>query len=805
MVNKKLIECGAECTVLLKSKGDFPLSSFSDIALYGAGVRHTIKGGTGSGDVNIEHLVSIEEAFEEKGYSVKTKAWLDSYDTARENAKKEFQQIVGQKLMNKSADFMFLIGATIPEPEYDIPLSSECDSALYILSRNSGEGLDRTETKGDYLLTDAEIRDIKALNKLYKHFMLVLNVGGVVDLSPIVDDVDNILLLSQLGEATSYVLFNIVTGLSNPSGKLSDSWTKYSDYLNVGNFGNNDDTYYKEGIYVGYRYFLTVGKKPLFPFGYGLSFTTFGLNLLNTTVDGDEVDVSILVSNTGKRSGKEVVELYLTKPEGRLDQPTKELVAFNKTNELLPGKSEDLHLKFKLSDFASYDRENNTLLLEKGEYILSYGSDSENTTVASVLYLNHDTTFGGLTDFKGEPDFTDWRPEKRVEVKIPDGTPRYNVLIPSENYTFNMASFPSSKALEIAKKLTDDELCYLSIGGFDEKKGSGITVGNASLRVAGAAGETTNKVKDIPSLVLADGPAGVRVNRLYGEDENGIYATEEDAIITRIKDLLPPEFLPYLSSVIGKKEERKGQIKEHNASAIPIGAALSYSFNTKLVESLSDIVGSDMERIGVSLWLAPAMNIKRNPLCGRNFEYYSEDPLLSGEIASAITRGIQSHKGRGVTIKHFACNNQENGRMNNNSHISIRALRDIYLKGFERTIKNASPVALMTSYNLINGIHSSERKDLLEGILREEWGYNGLIMTDWVISNFSPKDTKWPGVLSNRVVTAGNNIMMPGSLMDFNNLKASIATTDDESHISRERLERNAAIVIDTILSLTNN
>lgn len=310
----------AECTVLLKSNGDFPLDKACKIAAYGSGVRNTIKGGTGSGEVNSRFSTSIEKGLEDAGFILTTKKWMDSYEQVRIKAKKDFRKVIKARAKaNHTQPVIEGMGAVMPEPEYELPLDGDGDVAVYVLSRISGEGNDRRVENGDVLLTKTEQRDILTLNRNYKKFMLVLNVGGVVDLSS-VQEVDNILLLSQLGVETGAVLADLLLGKAYPSGKLTTTWSAWEDYCSIGEFGEQNDTRYQEGIYVGYRYFDSIGKRALFPFGYGLGYTTFSVSGETVEAAGEKITVTAKVRNTGLNAGKEVVQIYVSAPEGKLDK-----------------------------------------------------------------------------------------------------------------------------------------------------------------------------------------------------------------------------------------------------------------------------------------------------------------------------------------------------------------------------------------------------------------------------------------------------------------------------------------------------
>ncbi len=493
-------------------------------------------------------------------------------------------------------------------------------------------------------------------------------------------------------------------------------------------FGEKEETHYKEGIYVGYRYYDAAHIKPLFPFGFGLGYTDFRLEPEAVTLAGEQVTVSAQVRNTGAFSGKEVVQLYLSSPWGALDQPAQALAAYGKTRELSPGESCRMELRLRMSDLASFDESRNAYILEKGDYVLRCGNSSRKSKPIALLRLTQDVVTLQAKPLPGKPDFSDWAPEG--PDPMPEGLPVYVLdaaSIPTGTVSDAQPVPPDPKV----RALTDEELVFLNIGGFKPKSRSGV-VGDSGSAIPGTAGETASCLADkgIPALIMADGPAGLRLARDYYEDKTGAHSLSSAMLPTMI-DLLPG---PARAAMRRPKKLPKGaEIKHRYATAIPIGTAIAQSFSLSLAESCGDIVGDEMERFGIHLWLAPALNIHRSILCGRNFEYFSEDPLVSGLTAAAITRGVQKHPGRGVTVKHFAANNQETNRYNNNSNVSQRALREIYLRGFGLCIRESQPRAVMTSYNLINGTHTSESRALTTDILRGEFGFRGIVMTDWVV------------------------------------------------------------------------
>lgn len=786
-----------ECMVLLKSDGSFPLDAPGKIAIYGNAARKTIKGGTGSGDVNVRHYVGIEEGLENAGFTITSKAWLDSYDALWAKANKEFKAGIKAKIAAEGLSAIMLgIGAIMQEPEYEFALDAEGDTAIYVLGRISGEGADRAPEKGNLEMTDTEIRDILQLQKQYKRFMLVLNVGGVVDLSPVVNEVSNVLLLSQLGIAMGDAFADVLLGKAYPSGKLASTWAKWKDYCHVGDFGDPNDTHYREGIYVGYRYFDSVDKQPMFPFGFGLGYTSFEIEAKDAILDGSKVSVTAKVTNTGNRPGKEVVQLYVSIPEGKLDQPYQVLAAFAKTDELNPGENQEVIVSFNMEDIASFDEETCNAILEKGSYVLHIGNSSRDTSVCAVVELDDHAVVQKLHDVGGKPDFTDWKPENQKAILIPETVPVLKLNASAITQIIPVQPTIDPMAAELAKTMSDSDLALFCTGAFNGGTGSNSVIGNAGITVAGAAGETTGVFAGdgIPALIMADGPAGVRLSPKYGRDENGVYPLDSGSL-AEIVELLPEGMLAYLG--FGKEQPvRNGTIHEQYCTAIPIGTALAQSWNEIVCEECGDIAADEMERFGVHIWLAPAMNIHRFPLCGRNFEYYSEDPLISGKMAAGITRGVQKHPGCGVSIKHFCCNNQETNRMHSNTIVSQRALRDIYLKGFRIVVDEADPATIMSSYNLLNGEHTSQRYDLLETLLRQEWGYKGIVMSDWVSGNINKPDDKYPGACASGAIKAGNDIMMPGTPGHHQDLLNALDNPEATYPITRADLEKCGARMI---------
>ena len=805
---------GEECALFLKRGRSFPLAGAGKIALYGNGARMTRIGGTGSGEMNVEHIVSVEEALTNAGFQITTEEWLDRYTIEYEKAKKRFHNSLRREAAKQvKLAVMISMGRYMTEPEYEIPMETDADvdTAVYVLARECGEGADRTFAPGDIALSESEVRDILWCNSHFKNFCLVLNTGGMVDLSK-VWQVSDILLLSQLGTETGTVLAGILLGRVNPSGKLTATWAAPEQYPFSECFGQKDDTEYREGIYVGYRYFDRTDRKIIAPFGFGLSYTEFELAESSFSQFPGGVQVLTEVTNSGKFSGKEVVQVYVSVPEGRLDQPEKMLAAFAKTGLMEPGERQTVIMNFFWKNIASYDEEKECYLLEKGTYGLRVGNSSANTALIGEIVLDEDVEVKKAERIFPAPDFRDFVPDKcevRAEGRFPQedsgrSSIRSERLTNRDRIGENGATDPGKRDLyqearRKAESLTDEELMGLTMGAFDHGKPFSGAVGNSGIHVAGAAGETKGDV--CPAIVMADGPAGLRLAPEFVRDSNGGAHSVRNNLPGNIREFLPGIAKWYLNRFFFRS--RPGQeVLTQNPTALPIGTAIAQSFNPEFAQRLGEMVGREMEQYGVHLWLAPALNIQRDVRCGRNFEYFSEDPLVSGIMAGALTRGVQSRKGRGVTIKHFLCNNQEKNRLQNNSIVSERALREIYLRGFEIAMETEMPAAVMTSYNLVNGEHTSESSAVNRTLLRGQMGYEGLIMTDWLIPGYRTEhNCRYPVSHAERVLSTGGDLLMPGSAGDYRAVRKALK----KGRISRESLVERAARVIMTSEYLSND
>lgn len=833
----------AQGMVLLENNGVLPLAvNGRPLAVFGSGVRRTVKGGTGSGDVNSRRACNVEQGLREAGFTIAGVAWLDRYDKACSDHMAEHMQRF-MALLAEKGQGAILDALQNPYREPDVPEITDSDMAgsdkevaIYVIARTSGEGSDRRVVPGDYELSAGELSNLKTLTKKYRSVVVVLNTGSVIDTKPLrqMSGIGAVLLMSQAGSTSGQALADVLTGNVTPSGKLTATWAEnYEDYPSAESFGHRNgdlaDEYYNEGVFVGYRWFDSFGIKPAYPFGYGRSYTEFSMENRRVSITGAEVRVNVRVQNTGKNcSGRETVQVYVSQPEGKLQKPYQILVAFGKTKELLPGESEDVSVRFPVTALAAYDEEQASWILEAGNYIVRVGSHSRNTHIAAVLQLEETVTTAKLKN-RLKPDCT----IKEIKVSrsrfytypgetqeqenalilaligasIPIETAVYTG-IPTNLHTektepVTMADILSGKATleDLTAQLTTEELAELCVGTARGGFGSTSVIGAASVACPGAAGDTTSALlesRGVMNLVLADGPAGLRLSKSFVADShnNIIPGLGESALggIEQIFGATPPE--------------RPADAVDYYqyCTAIPIATALAQTWDMALVEEAGDIVGGEMEEFGVALWLAPGMNIQRNPLCGRNFEYYSEDPLLSGLCAAADTRGVQKHPGRGTCIKHFALNNQEDNRSHNNAHCSERAIREIYLRGFEIAVKEAAPLSLMTSYNLLNGLHTANSYELLTSILRDEWGFDGLVMTDWGTTgggDMNPAmDSKYGFSDAAGCIKAGNDLIMPGSQEDIDDILKALDAKPGEvaCPITLAELQACAHRILKTVL-----
>lgn len=645
----------------------------------------------------------------------------------------------------------------------------------------------------------------------------MLNVGGVIDTKFLraQEGIGAILLMSQAGNIGGHALADVLTGKVSPSGHLTTTWAEnYEDYPNAKTFshmnGDIHDEYYEEGIYVGYRYFDTFDVTPAYPFGYGKSYTTFDVKTEEVTADAKQISVKVCVTNTGATySGKEVVQVYYSAPTGKLEKPYQELAAYAKTKELAPGESEELIITYQVDRMASYDVQRASYVLEAGTYYVRVGVNSRATKVSAAVVLDQETVTEVLSNRlvldceMNELSSADVTPygyaeeeaEKEQACKLDiASTDIETKTVTYEETNAEIAANSSEKKItmqdvmsgqatldDLVGQLTIPEMAELCVGTSRGNMGGDTAIiGSSSAVVPGAAGDTTSLMiedRDIRNLVLADGPAGLRLSKHFKADAEG-------NVIPGTSDA-PIPGMDLLMAGSPKPEIPEDAIDYYQyCTAIPIATLLAQTWDVDAIKECGDIVGEEMKEFGVTLWLAPGMNIHRNPLCGRNFEYYSEDPLVAGKCAAADTLGVQQHAGVGTTIKHFALNNQEDNRMHTNAHVSERAAREIYLKGFELAVKEAKPMSIMTSYNLINGIHSANNKDLLTAITRNEWGFDGIVMTDWGTTGGMEMNQgmefKYGCSSAAGCIKAGNDLTMPGKQEDVDEIIASVGAKDGD-------------------------
>ncbi len=826
-------ELAGECMVLLENDGALPIHT-KKVALFGNGARATIRGGTGSGDVNTRNDVNIEQGFQNAGIKIVTTGWLDRQEQNTKAAKTAYVQWMKEEAAKKqTSEFAVMFDHPYKEPDCEVITIddidvSETDTAVYVIARNSGEGADRFNEEGDYRLYPHESGNIRLLAEVYDKLIVVLNIGGVMDLSELksISGVNAVLLMNQLGNLGGDALLDVLTGKVNPSGKTTDTWAKnYMDYPSSAKFSHNEsvnDEMYEDGIYVGYRYFDSFDVKPLYCFGYGKSYTDFEIKTGKISVEGSKILIPVNVKNSGKTyAGKEVVQVYYSAIGGKLEKPYQELAIFQKTKLLAPGESEDMLLTCPVEQMASYSEQEAAWILEKGEYIIRVGNSSACAKVAGVIEVRKDVKILQTKNLFAldvklneiHPDAVKLEEKKKAVI----GHQKEKVLFDTasvmtkkvvyqgtrtEYHTdrteqLTMQDVLSKKAAieELVAQLSVEEMAELCVGTL--RADSGEVVGNASYTVPGAAGDTSSVCKEsrgIKNMILADGPAGLRLQPHF--------KTKKDGTLLPAGEMIGDAYTPFDLDIDEKDVDNYYQY----CTAIPIGWALAQSWNTDLVEKAGDMVGSEMEQFHVDLWLAPALNIHRNPLCGRNFEYYSEDPYVSGKIAAAMTKGVQKHRGKGTTIKHFAVNNQEDNRYFVNAHVSERALREIYLKGFEIAVRESQPLSIMTSYNLLNGIHTANSYDLIQGMARDEWGFEGTVMTDWFTSQDIPEITGkfkpvYPISASTGCIYAGNDIQMPGCQKNVDDIVEAVKTGKeiDGYRISKADLQFNVANVIRVI------
>lgn len=793
-----------ECMVVLENRGVLPLAAPCRVALFGNGARQTVKGGTGSGDVNARFSVNIEEGLEAAGFTVTTKDWLDAQQALTRRCHRDYLARIEAEAARTGQEPMFVSWADPFVPREIQPFPAECppgEVALYVLARNSGEGADRYCRPGDYLLLPGEQALLETLGKSYEKVIVLLNVGGVVDVPAIagIPGLGALLFIGQSGSMGGHAVADVLLGKTEPSGRLSDSWARrYEDYPAAATFSHNNgqwnEEYYTEGIYVGYRYFDTFGIQPFYPFGYGLGYTTFRQEVQAAGADPHGVRLTVAVTNTGSRPGREVVQVYGSAPYHRLEKPWQVLAAFAKTRTLAPGETQTLELAFPLTRLQSYDPQRAVYLLEAGRYTIRVGRHSRATAPALYIDLDGDAVtrvVRPLCPLDCElPLLSRREAPPRAESPCP-GLPVVALRaadLPTETVPYAGVPAPlpvpatrrvitmedvragTHTLEELVAQLTVEEMADLCVGTAREgQQGADQIIGAAALTVPGAAGDTSVRLayRGVTNMVNADGPAGLRLAPHFRVTAAGAILAPAKAFSEYTVDFGPAQ---------------PGETDYYQyCTAIPVASLLACSWDLPLLTAMGDLVGEEMARFGVRVWLAPGMNIHRDPLCGRNFEYFSEDPLLSGLCAAAEVRGVQHHPGAGACIKHFFANNQEDNRMSVNEHIGEQALREIYLRNFAEAIAAGDPECLMTSYNLVNGVHTANSYDAITAFAREEAGFSGYVMTDWstssarITAQVSRPDAYHPCASSPECIRAGNDLQMPGTQENINDIVAAVA------------------------------
>lgn len=757
-------KAAAEGIVLLKNiRNTLPLNSDNIISLFGKASIEYIKGGGGSGDVHCPYIKNIFEGFLDKEKENKIKVYKPISEFYTDYVKTGSVNVLTQEQINARWDIvnnmefcterddmtyetfaaMHVKEALVPD-NLIVSASENSDTALITISRFSAEGVDRRPIAGDYYLSENEKNLINRCCELFSNVIIIINSGAVIDCEFFAenDKIGAVIMAWQGGMEGGSALADVICGDINPSGKLTDTIVKSYDYCPAKSdfWECFDHLDYSDDIYVGYRYYETIPGAADFvryPFGFGLSYTSFEISDILCFEHKNKIHTISNVTNTGSRSGREIIQVYYSAPEGVLGKPARVLAAYAKTKLLKPGETETIHTVFDTKDMSSFDDlgkiSKSAYILEKGTYRFYIGNSVRNTIKADFELIIPENRITAQLSSLCKP----FALGKRL---LSDGT--FEALPCSENhYYYGDATEPTVQAPDKLKKfdeiinglpinefiaqLTIDELAYL-VGGQPP-------TGVANTGCFGGLERL-----DIPAIPTADGPAGLRL-----EPKTGIPTT-----------------------------------------AWPCATLLACTWDTDLIEQVGAAGGAELRENNLGVWLAPALNIHRDPMCGRNFEYYSEDPLIAGKSAAAAVRGIQSNK-VAVSIKHFACNNKEANRFACDSRISERALREIYLKGFEITVKEADPWTVMSSYNLINGLHTSESYELLTEILRNEWGFRGMVVTDWGVKNRPVVE-----------VLAGNDMKMHCGYPD------ELIAAFNDGIITRENLELCVKRILEMFLKL---
>lgn len=773
----------AEGIVLLKNEGALPLDPAAPIALFGSGADKTVKGGIGSGDVNNRESISVYRGVKEAGTAVVNEDWIMDYEKRWREAREKWKEKILEDARHVENPFDAYAANPFVLPDGRRIIEEDlrgAGAAVYVISRISGEGKDRRLEEGDYYLSGREREDLLYLDRFQIPLILILNSGGPVELTDILQETENIgavLNISQPGQEGGRAAADVLFGRAVPEGKLTATWARrYADYPFSDTYsylnGDLEKEVYREGIYVGYRYFDSFGVRPLWSFGYGLSYTSFRLELCGLKQEQSSVRAEISVTNTGKRyAGREVVQVYVSLPHSGIEKEKRRLAGFAKTERLAPGESGKVKIEIPQKQLAVFSQERQAWITEAGTYGVWIGNSLDSAVLSAYLTVAQETVIEKTLRIcpLEEPfeELSRGEAGDREKENQETGIPVCEFIPCREPEIKNVQ--PTEEQYPV------EELIPLLYGNITA---GASTLGSAGIRVPGSAGETTEALEEkyrIRSLIMADGPAGLRLRQSYQVDR------ETDSVYgTGVLGSLENGFLEPME--IHENADTYYQY----CTAFPTGTALAQAWDPELLAEFGRAVAEEMREFHVDLWLAPGMNIQRNPLCGRNFEYFSEDPFLSGVLASAVTRGVQEHTGCGVTIKHFACNNQEDNRMGVDACVSERALREIYLRGFEIAVKESAPAAVMSSYNLINGVHAANSRDLCTVAAREEWGFQGVIMSDW--NTTVPEDGSIPW----KCAVAGNDIIMPGNRRD----DADIRRAYERGELSEKQIRECAGRIL---------
>lgn len=751
-------KAATEGMVLLKNENNLlPIAHGKKIAVFGRGQYDYIKGGGGSGVVSSAYTRSICEGLQIKEKEAKISLFTPLMQFYVQELQEEcaFLNALDRKVYAKER---LINGIGSQEPSVPDTLIAEAaaftDTALIVISRYSCEKYERNANPdgGDFYLSAQEKALVRRVRENFQHIVVILNIGGIVDTSWFADDdcIESALLAWQSGIEGGLAIADVLCGDANPSGKLTDTFARsYWDYPSAAGFMESDDYVdYTEDIYVGYRYFETIpnaAQKVIYCFGYGLSYTSFEISNIQQENHGTAFTVRCIVTNTGKTVGKEVVQIYAQAPQGLLGKPARELVAFKKTKLLAPGESQQLTLSFDLTQIASYDDlgklQKSAFLLEAGTYCVYLGNSLRSAKKITeydlpALQVVQQVCPRGVPQHLAKRMCADGSMEALPQLQPSDP------IIPLE-----IPPYHSEKALTIYDVIDGSITLDQFIGHLSDADLAWLLFGHNTVSVSptnGIGGGGRKSKFCIPLLPTADGPAGLRI-----PPEVGIFTT-----------------------------------------AFPCATQLACTWDPVLVQQVDAAIAAEVHENNIAIYLAPALNIHRDPLCGRNYEYYSEDPYLSGKMAVAAVEGIQSVN-IAATVKHFACNGKETNRRNSDSRLSERALREIYLRAFQIVVTEAKPWALMTAYNKVNGVRSSAQGDLINGILRKEWGFEGLVMTDW-------------HVLGSQVdeLLAGNDVKMPEALMLPENEWYQLESYVHSGELPRSVLQHSAKRVLELILRM---